>query len=301
MGFESFNRNNTAPEPKKPEAETASHSVDWSKHFVQPAPRSEIDPEHKLSKDELVAKINGDFQKRGVDGRALGSFDIREYPELLDDGIRDLCQNINKLDFARTLAGCEGHPLKVDLEGDVPSDQVGRQGDNFVYVEPYLTLLFDNSEKSQQTMSALNTSVQSLREKYPNLSIRSSEEVKEDVTELSFNLNLSVPEAWMKTNGKKLPQELNQEIARMKQEMNVVDDPREENFDTKEEYEKAIADWQQKHEQNYRKWSHQYEFGLYWKEYGEYFDSEARGIIKEFFDSVDHGFNRPKQNMEQEK
>lgn len=70
--------------------------------------------------------------------------------------------------------------------------------------------------------------------------------------------------------------------------MNVVDPPKEISFKSEQEYQKALGEWQSQHEQSYELWESKHNFGLYWNEYGDYFESEeARRIIRSFFEEMD--------------
>ena len=274
--------------------------VDWHKFLATPPPRKEIDPKGNLSVDELKTRVDEYFKSKNIDAQSMGSFEVSEYPEFIDQEIRDLCLQINKSDFAKTAACCAGHEPEVDwTQPNYPSN-VGRVESNLDYIGGDLTLLIDHqSEKGRKLMEELQQLATGLSEKHQGFSIEIGHENLGEITRVSSNLSEQVPDQRIEKQGRRPAAELDKIIADKKREMKVVDPPHRKGFSRRRDYQKALDNWWQTEKANYDDWTQNYQFGLYWEEYGDYFKTpESRQPIREFFDGVEKIFKKLTPELE---
>ncbi len=272
-------------------AETIKLTVDWTKYLAVPPPRADIDPEGKLSPEGVAAKINEYFKAQGLTIKTEASFDVTEYPELIDEPLRSLTQRINKSDFIRTYSSCAGHIHEAGQTPQHEREQVGRfaHRDTLTYLGPYLSLLVVRKNASSQIfLEGLEQQKQQYVQKYPNAFINLEREILDlDIEQVTFSLELGIPESWIEKNGKKTTEQLNQEITDAKKRLGVVDPPQARDFSDMHQYEQANEAWEKKHQESYEKWHEEYFVGLYRSEYGDFFKGRtSQAEVQDFFAGI---------------
>jgi len=125
--------------------------VDWKKFFQfinkNNKTRDEIFPDgtEGLSEDDVISRI-----KEKYPTFLAGTIDPIEFPELIDEGLRQICDLLNQTVWSRSSDGCTGHP-------STETEHL-----NIGYGQPYLRLALDLSNPN--TKRFLDTTEQLIQE-----------------------------------------------------------------------------------------------------------------------------------------
>lgn len=105
----------------------------WETEGLKSPSRKDVFPngeDAKMSDEKIVEALNNYFDKKVSNLFNMTGINSEEFPEVIDQDIRDLCVRLNKLPFLKTREGCEGHEFYHS------NGEINDRG----YSEPYLTL-----------------------------------------------------------------------------------------------------------------------------------------------------------------
>ncbi len=168
---------------------TSDNKVNWPKLFKLinkvHKTRDEVFPEgtEDMSESEIYSYI---LKNYGM--LLMGSVDPLEFPEIIDEGLRPLCNIINKTDWGRSQDGCTGH-----LSSEEGHLSIG-------YKEPYLRVFLDlDNPKSDSFIDKVTELSEEWQKKYKNLRINLRKEDavstkdKARIIKFSFMLKIDSP------------------------------------------------------------------------------------------------------------
>jgi NAD-dependent SIR2 family protein deacetylase/SAM-dependent methyltransferase len=137
--------------------ETANNTTDWKEIWkelqLNSPTRKEVFPDggdEKMSDNEIIEKLNAFLKERNFEQDNYSGIDAEEFPEIIDEDIRDICVKLNKISFLKTKEGCGGHEYYRS------TGEAYKEG----YADPYLIMLIDERDV------ASNIFLQQLSEKF---------------------------------------------------------------------------------------------------------------------------------------
>lgn len=130
--------------------EKGKRHIDWQEFWksegLASPKRKEVFPNGEdkgLSDEEIREHLDNYFDKKGLTRFSITGIDAEEFPEIIDEDIRDLCLNLNKLPFLKTKEGCGGHEMKRDSDGKMKPWDSG-------YSDLYLNFYADSTNPEFQ-------------------------------------------------------------------------------------------------------------------------------------------------------
>lgn len=160
-------------------------SKEWWGGYLLPAPpRDMLDPEGKLSKEEIREKLRKFFSSSRT------NIDIAEYPELIDEEIKEVIRELNDLGFVKTTASCSGLH-----EGAVPTSAHFR------------FLINIKDKRAEEFLRRLDQEVEGFNASQKGV-VKAEGRVTREIgraREYEYNFNfLRPPPEWIEEHGKKL-------------------------------------------------------------------------------------------------
>lgn len=259
-----------------PENREGVSNLNWESYFSSEPlpPRQAIDPERKLQGEELADKVEKYLKQQGKKlntGQPI--WITEEYVDLLEEQIRPVAEAVNQLEYAKTYASCQGHPINREEYQKKPvvrEDGVTEFPDlpthitpdgRFEYDEPYLMLLVDTQNpKTAELYQALQETARELTNQFGNLHIRGTRTpVDPRVSKFKIDIEVGVSDSWIRENNK-------QSLHNMQKKTMGTPDSKPADPSDPYKYERERQ---------------------YLLEYGDYFESEdARKIIQSTFQAI---------------
>lgn len=175
----------------------------WKKLELNSPKRKEVFPDggdEKLSEDEIIVKLNAFLKEKNSEHDNYSGIDAEEFPEIIDEDIRNVCMKLNELSFLKTKEGCGGHEYQRS------TGEVYKEG----YSEPYLIFLIKEAEpKADIFLQRLNEKFEEFKKSnisgIENIKVESYNESL-NVKGLRFyryNIAISPTKKWCMKNNKK--------------------------------------------------------------------------------------------------
>lgn len=153
--------------------------MNWSEVFLKlgffTPPRKDVEREIKESGNEVndITLLEGLFllrRKWDDQHERLGSpdtFDSRDFPEIIDRDIRDLCSKINSLDYVKTTNCCSGHRTHASSTSGPRTDFSNHETIKYClgYSIPSLAIIYDvNDSRSSNFLKHILRSLDALKQ-----------------------------------------------------------------------------------------------------------------------------------------
>lgn len=177
--------------PIKADITDDNNQINWDKLYKVINPnqisRKEVFPDgtENMSKSKIYTHIKNNYSF--ILG---GQINPLEFPEVIDEGLRPLCNVINKTAWARSSDCCTGHSY----------DETNHMNDGYKF--PYLRLFLDtNNPQSEKLIEDIEKLSDEWQKKFPNLKIDLHKENriidnynKTRIVNYSINLRIHAPD-----------------------------------------------------------------------------------------------------------